>query len=59
MEGSIGAVAAHESVHATDQENVTQNLQNQLQGANHDIEKKPNEIKQKVQDELLKKKYEQ
>jgi len=59
VEGSIGAVAAHESVHATDQENVTQNLQNQLQGANHDIEKKPNEIKQKVQDELLKKKYEQ
>jgi RHS repeat-associated protein len=55
VEGSIGAVAAHESVHAIDPENVTQNLQNQLEGANHDIEKKPNEVKQQVQDELLKK----
>ena len=54
VEGSIGAVAAHESVHATDPENVTQNIQNQLQGTNHDVEKKPNEVKQQVQDELLK-----
>ena len=58
VEGSIGAVAAHESVHAVDPENVNQNLQNQIDGKSNDIEKKPNAVKQEVQNELLKKKDE-
>jgi RHS repeat-associated protein len=58
VEGSIGAVAAHESVHAVDPENVNQNLQNQLDGKNNDIEKKPEQVEKQVQSELLKKKNE-
>lgn len=58
VEGSIGAVAAHESVHAVDPENVNQNLQNQLDGKNNDIEKKPDQVEKQVQSELLKKKNE-
>ncbi len=58
VEGSIGAVAAHESVHAVDPESANQNIQNQLDGKNHDIEKKPDQVEKQVQSELLKKKHE-
>ncbi len=58
VESSIGAVAAHESIHAVDSENVNQNIQNQLHGKNHDVEKKANEVEKQVQSELLRRKNE-
>jgi hypothetical protein len=51
VEGSIGAVGTHESVHAVDPANVNQNLKNQLEGENNNIEQRPKQLEQQYQDE--------
>ena len=40
----IGATATHESVHATDNENINNSYENEKKGTNHDVEKKPVQV---------------
>lgn len=56
VEGSIGSVATHESGHAVDPENLNQTLKNQLEGADYDLEKKPEQLQKQYQEEFLNKK---
>lgn len=51
MEEAIGVVAGHESGH-TEKENTRQSYENNYKEANHDLEKKPNEIDVKIVEEL-------
>ena len=51
LEDAIGAVAGHETGH-TEQENLQQRLENQVKGTNHDLEQRPNEIEDKIIDEV-------
>lgn len=47
----IGAVAGHESVHATDQTNIQQSTDNKMKGTTYDVEVVPNQIEMNVLDE--------
>ena len=51
LEDAIGAVAGHETGH-TEQENLQQRLENQLKGTTHDVEQRPNEIEDKIIEEV-------
>ncbi len=42
--GTIGSVGVHESVHASDPQNIHQNLSNQFRGTNYDIERVPDAL---------------
>ncbi|MFZ4521092.1 MAG: DUF6443 domain-containing protein [Bacteroidales bacterium] len=48
----IAAVAGHESVHGTDQENIQQKADNKLKGATNNIETAPNQIEMKILNEI-------
>jgi len=48
---AIGAIGAHESFHATDQQNIKESYENKLKGTSHDVEKYPNKVEMKVLDE--------
>ncbi len=53
LEQAIGAVTAHESVHGTDKSEINKDLKAQNEGlSNPESEKKPNEVEQKVINEL-------
>ena len=54
MDQAIGAIAGHESGH-TEKENTKQSYENNSKGANHDLEAHPNEIENKILEELKKK----
>lgn len=56
VEGGVGAVASHESVHATDPTNINQNLQNQLKGGKNNIEATPNKVEKQYTQEYKSKK---
>ena len=45
---AIGAVATHESVHATDEQNIKESKENVVNKTSHDIEKTPNEAETNV-----------
>lgn len=47
----IAAVAGHESVHATDQNNIQQSVDNKLKGLSNDVEAEPNKIEIKILEE--------
>lgn len=47
----IGAVAGHESVHGTDQNNIQQVTDNRMQGTTNDVEAVPNQTEMKILDE--------
>ena len=51
MDQAIGAVAGHESVH-TEKENTKQSYENNNKGTNHDIEARPDEIMNRILQEL-------
>lgn len=53
VDEAIGAVAAHESVHATDKDNIKNSIENATQNTSHDIEKLPNEAEKGVLKELF------
>lgn len=44
IEEAIGAVAAHEGIHATDPKNIQESLSNKYLGTSFDVETKPEEI---------------
>lgn len=50
---AIGAVATHESVHATDEQNIKESKENVVNKTSHDIEKTPNEAETNVLNELF------
>ena len=50
---AIGAIAVHESVHATDEQNIKESKENVTDGTLHDIEKTPNEAERNVLRELF------
>jgi hypothetical protein len=50
---AIGAIAVHESVHATDEQNIKESKENVADGTLHDIEKTPNEAERNVLRELF------
>ncbi|MET3730567.1 RHS repeat domain-containing protein [Moheibacter stercoris] len=52
----MGSLGTHESVHATDEENLNQKGANVFEGIKSDREKKPNQIEQQHLDELKSKK---
>ncbi len=56
VEGGIGAVASHESVHAADPTNINQNLQNQLKNGKNNIETTPNKVERQYTQEYKTKK---
>ena len=56
IDEAIGAVATHESVHATDKDNIRDSYENIVKGASHDVEKLPNEVERTVLRELFNKK---
>jgi hypothetical protein len=41
IDEAIGAVATHESVHATSEKNIQQTWENEMKGTNNDVEKLP------------------
>ncbi|HAM98289.1 MAG TPA: hypothetical protein DCQ26_06730, partial [Marinilabiliales bacterium] len=47
----VAVVAGHESVHATDQNNIQQSTDNKMKGATNDIEAAPNQVEMKILDE--------
>ena len=47
----IGAIAGHESVHATDQDNIQQSSDNRQNGANNDVEVQPVKTELQILDE--------
>ena len=49
---AIGAIGAHESVHATDSQNIKESFDNIVKGTSYDIEKEANKIELKVLDEI-------
>ena len=56
VDEAIGAVAAHESVHATDKDNIKNSIENATQNTSHDVEKLTNEVEKRVLKELFNKK---
>ena len=58
IDEAIGAVAAHESVHATDQDNIRDSYENIVKGTSHEVEKLPNEAERAVLRELFNKEQE-
>jgi len=48
---AIGAIGAHESIHATDPQNIKESIENTVKGTSYDVEKEPNRIEMKVLDE--------
>lgn len=44
----IGAIAAHESIHATDSDNIRASIENTVKGTEHDVEAEPNRIEIQV-----------
>jgi hypothetical protein len=53
MDQAIGAVAGHESGH-TEKENTKQSYENNYKGTTHNLETLPNEIENKILEELKK-----
>ena len=54
---AIGAIATHESVHATDKQNIKESLENKTRKGTYDVEKIPTEAENNVLRELFNKKY--
>jgi RHS repeat-associated protein len=50
---AIGAIAIHESVHATDEQNIKESKENVTKNTSHDIEKTPNEVENNTLRELF------
>ncbi len=48
---AIGAIGAHESVHATDKQNIEDTMENKVKGTNHDTENEPVKVEMQVLDE--------
>jgi uncharacterized protein RhaS with RHS repeats len=44
----IGAIAAHESVHATDPDNIRASIENTVKGTEHDVEAEPDRVEMQV-----------
>jgi hypothetical protein len=55
MDQAIGAVAGHEQGH-TEKENTKQSYENNNKATKHDVEARPNEIMNKILEELKKQK---
>ena len=55
LDEAIGAVAAHESVHATDKDNIRNSYENAVKGTSHEVEKLPNEVERATLRELFNK----
>jgi len=54
MDEKIASVGGHESVHATDKENIKQNIANKIAGkAIYDTEAIPNQVEKQIEDEIL------
>ena len=51
MDQAIGAVAGHESGH-TEKENTKQSYENRHKGTDHDLEARPDEIMNRILQEL-------
>lgn len=50
---AIGAIVIHESVHATDEQNIKESKENVTKNTSHDIEKTPNEVENNTLRELF------
>jgi hypothetical protein len=48
IDQAIGAAASHEAFHSTNMENITDVLQNEAFGTNHDVESEPRRIESQV-----------